>query len=258
MDELNNRVFMLLEFGEIDLATILKRNEGGCLRDEAMIRSYYLQMLKGVDCIHKERIVHGDLKPANFLLVKGVLKLIDFGIAKRIEGDETTNIYRDTQIGTLNYMSPEAILEHKECDNAPEYKISRCADIWSLGCILHQMCFGFTPFSQLPTVAKICAITNPQQKIAITKHPTNHVLNWIIEQSLNRDPKQRPTLEELLHHSFVTLNSHSLQISHLSQFFETAKIPIPQSAQALFAEFCQRVNTGSQNFDLSSFLCENK
>ncbi len=52
--------------------------------------------------------MHGDLKPANFLMVHKELKLIDFGIAKQIESNDTTNIVRDNAIGTLNYMAPEA------------------------------------------------------------------------------------------------------------------------------------------------------
>lgn len=54
-------------------------------------------MLQAVHVIHEEKIVHTDLKPANFLLVKGSLKLIDFGIAKAIAND-TTNISRDSQV----------------------------------------------------------------------------------------------------------------------------------------------------------------
>jgi serine/threonine protein kinase len=54
-------------------------------------------MLEAVNTIHDERIVHSDLKPANFMLVRGSLKLIDFGIAKAIMND-TTNIRRDAQV----------------------------------------------------------------------------------------------------------------------------------------------------------------
>lgn len=53
-------------------------------------------------------MVHSDLKPANFLMVEGVLKLIDFGIAKSC-GSNTTSIDRECATGTANYMSPEAV-----------------------------------------------------------------------------------------------------------------------------------------------------
>ena len=77
-------------------------------------------MLEAVHAVHLENVVHTDLKPANFVLVKGRLKIIDFGIAKAVAND-TVNIQRDQQvgmngrngadekIGTVNYMSPEAI-----------------------------------------------------------------------------------------------------------------------------------------------------
>jgi serine/threonine-protein kinase TTK/MPS1 len=64
---------------------------------------YWEQMLQAVHTIHEENIIHTDLKPANFLLVEGALKLIDFGIAKAIPND-TTNIQREHQTGTVNYM----------------------------------------------------------------------------------------------------------------------------------------------------------
>jgi len=53
-------------------------------------------------------IVHSDLKPANFILAGGIVKLIDFGIAKTIQPDRTS-ITCDQIVGTFNYMSPEAI-----------------------------------------------------------------------------------------------------------------------------------------------------
>lgn len=53
--------------------------------------------LQAVQTIHEARIVHSDLKPANFLMVEGQLKLIDFGIAKAISSD-TTSIARESQV----------------------------------------------------------------------------------------------------------------------------------------------------------------
>jgi serine/threonine-protein kinase TTK/MPS1 len=54
-------------------------------------------MLKAVYAIQLEKIVHTDLKPANFIIINGTLKLIDFGIAKAIPND-TTNIHRDQHV----------------------------------------------------------------------------------------------------------------------------------------------------------------
>jgi len=54
-------------------------------------------MLESVERIHSKRIIHSDLKPANFLVVQGTLKLIDFGISMSIHND-TTSIYRDNPV----------------------------------------------------------------------------------------------------------------------------------------------------------------
>jgi serine/threonine-protein kinase TTK/MPS1 len=89
-------IYMVLEYGDIDLARLLQRHDAtraeqggsravGGGADENFIRLYWEQMLRAVETIHAERIVHSDLKPANFLVVEGQLKLIDFGIAKAIQ-----------------------------------------------------------------------------------------------------------------------------------------------------------------------------
>lgn len=57
------------------------------------------QMLEAVHAVHLENVVHTDLKPANFVLVQGRLKIIDFGIAKAIAND-TVNIQRDQQVSS--------------------------------------------------------------------------------------------------------------------------------------------------------------
>ncbi|KAJ2703885.1 Serine/threonine kinase mps1 [Coemansia spiralis] len=150
---------MVMEFGETDLASVLKRS-GVRPLGMNVIRLYWEQMLRAVQTIHEERVVHADLKPANYLLVKGALKLIDFGIAKAI-GNDTTNIHRESQIGTVNYMSPEAIKENCPEGGRRVMKLGRASDIWSLGIILYQMCYGHTPFAQLALFKKLASIPDP-------------------------------------------------------------------------------------------------
>ena len=127
-------VHMVMECGEQDLAQALQR------RQVKSLRGVWKAMMEAVEVVHEKRVVHGDLKPANFLMVNKELKLIDFGIAKRIESNDTTNIVRDNAIGTLNYMAPEAFVGNQGSrKNNESLKLGRQSDIWSLGCILYQM-----------------------------------------------------------------------------------------------------------------------
>ena len=204
MDQSVNRkhgmVYMVFEYGEIDLHKLLQKQAGKPIKDN-FIRLYWQQMLEAVHTIHEQRIVHSDLKPANFLIVEGTLKLIDFGIAMAIEGNDTTNIVRDAQIGTINYMSPEA-LSPPETEN--EFKLSRKSDIWSLGCILYQMVFGRTPFHHLSNImSKMRAITDPNYNIKFPECKDAHLVETL-EACMQRDLSTRPGIPELLEHPYVT------------------------------------------------------
>jgi serine/threonine-protein kinase TTK/MPS1 len=195
-------IFLIMELGEVDLNQVLqqqvlstKKNKQNVKHHLNMnfIRLTWQQMLTAVHSIHEERIIHSDLKPANFLFVKGVLKLIDFGIAKAIQTDDTTNIYRDSQIGTLNYMSPEAILDTGSGDGGARMRIGRASDIWSLGCILYQMVFGKTPFASLHMIQKLQAIVNPSHQIEYPTYADEAAVD-AIKQCLRRKPDDRPPI----------------------------------------------------------------
>ncbi|KAJ7006698.1 serine/threonine-protein kinase MPS1 isoform X2 [Populus alba] len=200
-------IYMVLEYGEIDLAHMLAQkwkemDSSNQTINENWLRFYWQQILQAVNTIHEERIVHSDLKPANFLLVKGSLKLIDFGIAKAIMND-TTNIQRDSQVGTLSYMSPEAFMCNESDANGNTIKCGRPSDIWSLGCILYQMVYGRTPFSEFKTFwAKFKVITDPNHEI--TYEPvSNPWLLDLMKKCLAWDRNERWRIPQLLQHPFL-------------------------------------------------------
>jgi serine/threonine-protein kinase TTK/MPS1 len=215
----------LMEMGELDLNKLIAtRQDSETPRfDPVFVRFYWKEMLECVQSIHTYDVVHSDLKPANFVLVKGILKLIDFGIANAIQTDETVNVHRETQVGTPNYMSPESLMD----SNAPRggripgrprlMKLGKPSDVWSLGCILYQMVYGTPPFGHVVNpIARCQAIINWDHQIefpsrALGGVPVPPSLIRTMRRCLNREQHMRPTCEELLHETDPFLNPCEIQ-----------------------------------------------
>jgi len=236
-------LFVLMEYGEADLGRLLKARQGKI--DYNFIRFMWQQMLLAVQTVHAAKIVHCDLKPANFLLVGGTLKLIDFGISKAIMND-TTNIVRENQVGTINYMSPEALQESSPVgsDAQARIKIGRPSDIWSLGCIFHEMIYGKPPFAQFSLYQRLHKILDPSYEIPFGPLDYPTALD-VLRICLVRQPKKRATLESLLQHPFLNpqhsqsrLDADETIVSRqqISDFVEKLSKAIPTLATDGLAE----------------------
>ncbi|GAB1311334.1 Serine/threonine-protein kinase MPS1 [Madurella fahalii] len=217
---------MVMEIGELDFHTFLSGRRGERM-DPVFIRHWWKEMVECVRAVHAKNIVHSDLKPANFVIVQGRLKIIDFGIANAIQTDMTVNVHRDVQIGTPNYMAPEALMDacvydilsanHGHCDSAAisraqEHiksgrrlmKVGKASDVWSLGCILYQMVYGVPPFFKFKNqLDRVQAIINWAHEIDFpdkthdgVRVPPSLIRTMI--RCLNREQKDRPTCDELL------------------------------------------------------------
>jgi serine/threonine-protein kinase TTK/MPS1 len=196
---------VLMEMGESDFNQMLNRQlktESAKL-DVSFTRHYWKEMLECVQAVHDFDIVHSDLKPANFLLVQGRLKLIDFGIANAIQ-DDTVNVHRENQIGTPNYMSPESLVCHSGPGAVKDIKLGKPSDIWSLGCILYQMTYGQPPFAHIQQqVKRIMSIPDPKVEIQFPATGIGGVtvpfgLIKTLRRCLQREQVLRPTVQDLL------------------------------------------------------------
>ena len=76
-------LYMVMEHGDADLGLILKEHRSNENLSINKIRYFWEEILKCVEAVHDKNIIHLDLKPDNFLMSNGVLKVIDFGLAHR-------------------------------------------------------------------------------------------------------------------------------------------------------------------------------
>ena len=120
-------VFMVFEYADYDLYGLLKSS--GVMLQEAHVRSYMKQLLDGVFFLHKNSILHRDIKSANILITRGnVLKIADWGLARFYN----KNIPRmSNPVVTLWYRCPELLCGVRKY--GPE------VDMWSVGCIFGEM-----------------------------------------------------------------------------------------------------------------------
>ncbi|XP_059584779.1 serine/threonine-protein kinase Nek11 isoform X2 [Alligator mississippiensis] len=168
---------------------IQEYKEIGKIFTECQIVEWFIQLLLGVNYMHERRILHRDLKAKNIFLKNNLLKIGDFGVSRLLMGscDLAT-----TFTGTPYYMSPEA-LKHQGYNTK--------SDIWSLGCILYEMCcmgHAFTGHNFLSIVLKIVEGDTPSLP---DRYPSK--LNAVLNSMLNKNPLLRPSAAEILKVSYI-------------------------------------------------------
>ncbi len=152
--------YIVMEYLEgDDLRAVLRRE--GPFPVEVAAR-YVLQAIEAVAEAHAAKIVHRDLKPGNLFLTRRVngdplVKVLDFGISKALDGTHTALTLSENLLGSPRYMSPEQMRSSKSVDTR--------ADIWSLGVILYELLTGRYPFDS-ETVLGLVFQVNMQAPVA--------------------------------------------------------------------------------------------
>ncbi len=164
---------------------------GGSLWDEmntikplpiARVLQIGLDLSDALTRAHRLKIIHRDLKPANVLIAEdGTPRLTDFGVAQ-IQ-DKTRVTRTGAVVGTLNYLSPEAL------NGDP---IDERTDIWAFGVLLYELLTGVSPFSDESTTSLITAILTKEPANILSLRPdTPPRLARLISQMLIKDRNKR-------------------------------------------------------------------
>ena len=182
--------FIVMEYVEGE--TLASRLSHGAIPVSEVIQ-YARDIARGVDAAHRRSVIHRDLKPSNIMLTKTGAKLLDFGLAKLREADQSTpgdkptkteDISRDGGvIGTLRYMAPE-VLKGGEADAR--------SDVFSFGAVLYEMVTGEPPFKGAGNARIIAAILSDEPRPILELRPdVPPALEWITRTCLAKDPDER-------------------------------------------------------------------
>jgi len=152
---------------------------------------YVLQACEAVAEAHSVGIVHRDLKPRNLFLTRRIdgtplVKVLDFGIAKRVSGEPQAAALTGTLsiVGSPPYMSPEQMRASRDLDER--------SDIWSLGVCLYELTTGVLPFDG-ETAVDVCAAAlkhDPRRPDELSEE-VPRALADVVMRCLRKDPEDR-------------------------------------------------------------------
>ncbi|XP_009998697.1 PREDICTED: mitogen-activated protein kinase kinase kinase 19 [Chaetura pelagica] len=165
---------------------------------EAVLCKYTKQILQGVAYLHDNCVVHRDIKGNNVMLMpNGVVKLIDFGCARRLAWVSLSGTQSEmlkSMHGTPYWMAPEVI-------NESGY--GRKSDIWSIGCTVFEMATGKPPLASMDRIAAMFYIGAHRGLMPSLPDQFSSTAVDFVHACLTRDQHERPSALHLLDHPFV-------------------------------------------------------
>ena len=188
----SNTIWLILEYcssgSAIDLMLSMNRTFS-----EVEVATIMEMILKGLILMHKQNLIHRDIKGANILISEdGYAKLGDFGVGAFLSDEE----YRISKKGSPYWMSPQVA-------SCSQYDSK--TDIWSLGITCIELLEGEPPFSELKPKKVMERISKkpPSAGEIIDLNEHTPEFKSFVEHCLEKDPKKRFSANDLLKHEFI-------------------------------------------------------
>src|SRR5215813_10595038 len=190
-EDSNHTVALVMEL--VEGPTLADRIASGSLPVEDSL-AIAKQIAEALEAAHERNIIHRDLKPANVKVThEGVVKVLDFGLAKVLEGDSTPTdlshsptLIKGTQagiiLGTAAYMSPE---------QAKGKVVDKRSDIWSFGCVLFELLTGKQSFSGETLTDVLAAVVRAEPDWDALPEGTPGAIRRLLRRCLTKELKQR-------------------------------------------------------------------
>jgi serine/threonine protein kinase len=142
-----------------------------------------LQVARGLDALHAERLVHRDLKPANILLDEsGQAFVADFGLAKDPDASVLTTPGR--VVGSMDYMSPEQIRGEE---------LTPVSDVYALGCVTYECLTGGAPFADREGIQILWAhLRDEPVSPRDCRDDVPEAVCWAVARALEKEVERRP------------------------------------------------------------------
>ncbi|XP_016126649.1 calcium/calmodulin-dependent protein kinase kinase 2 [Sinocyclocheilus grahami] len=163
--------------------------------DEDQARFYFQDLLRGIEYLHYQKIIHRDVKPSNLLVGEdGHVKIADFGVSNQFEGADAL---LTSTVGTPAFLAPETLSETRKNFSG------KALDVWAMGVTLYCFIFGVCPFMDERILSLHQKIKTQPVELPENADISDDLKDLLFKM-LDKNPETRITVPQIKVHPWVT------------------------------------------------------